>query len=428
MTLKKISRHRQRKIILRLSVCLVLILAIGSGIWVVLKQIPAYQIHQKVVKSEGEVIEIKSNKDKLSLWDKTVNYINEHQYQLKVVTDDYELVFNQVTNHLNLKLNVSYQEKEDYQGYIVDLSKYSQKDQLSSIVWLNNSKFKDETLNKYNQVDNTWVKDTDNTVSDESVILFGKVFNSTADLPSFMNVVINQTGEITEFEGLQAKSRDELIISIKDGVITASKEGKTFIDIYDQQGVDVIDSVEVYVTEKEYAPAITIEPQDGLTIVDGVLIVNKKYSLPSTYNPGLNPIVSSAFNKMKADASKEGLNIWNQSNFRSYQYQEKLYNEYVARDGKEKADTYSAKPGYSEHQTGLTIDMNTITDAFGDTKEGAWIKDNCHKYGFIVRYPKGKEDITGYKYEPWHIRYLGVELATAVYDSGLTLEEYLNID
>ena len=225
MTLKKISRRRQRKIILRLSVCLVLILAIASGIWVVLKQIPAYQIHQKVIKSEGEVIEIKSDKDKLSLWDKTVNYINEHQYQLKVVTDDYELVFNQVTNHLNLKLNVSYQEKEDYQGYVVDLSKYSQKDQLSSIVWLNNSKLKDETLNKYNQVDNTWVKDTDNTVSDESVILFGKVFNSTVDLPSFMNVVINQTGEITEFEGLQAKSRDESIISIKDGVITASKEG-----------------------------------------------------------------------------------------------------------------------------------------------------------------------------------------------------------
>src|SRR5699024_5056985 len=97
-------------------------------------------------------------------------------------------------------------------------------------------------------------------------------------------------------------------------------------------------------------------------------------------------------------------------------------------DGAEMADTYSARPGHSEHQTGLAFDLNEISDAFAGTPEAEWLAEHAHEYGFIIRYPADKEDITGYSYEPWHVRYLGKEIAEKVYESGLCLEEYLGID
>ena len=169
---------------------------------------------------------------------------------------------------------------------------------------------------------------------------------------------------------------------------------------------------------------------DGITYVNGILIANKTYALPSTYNPGgLTSETLAAFNEMKAAAyAEKGLSLTVCSGFRSYSYQATIYNNYVARDGKAKADTYSARPGHSEHQTGLAADINYAGDWFNTTPEAAWLAANCWKYGFIIRYPQGKQDITGYKYESWHVRYLGRELAKMVYDSGLTLEEYLGID
>jgi LAS superfamily LD-carboxypeptidase LdcB len=104
-----------------------------------------------------------------------------------------------------------------------------------------------------------------------------------------------------------------------------------------------------------------------------------------------------------------------------------VYNSYASRDGSAAADRYSARPGHSEHQSGLAFDLNTITEAFGYTPEGQWVAANAHRFGFIVRYPQGKEGSTGYIWEPWHLRYLGVDTATAVYNSGLSLEEYLGI-
>ncbi len=171
----------------------------------------------------------------------------------------------------------------------------------------------------------------------------------------------------------------------------------------------------------------TIETVDGVTYVNGILVVNKTYSLPSDYAPGVNSDAKAAFDKMRTAAAAEGLNIYISSSFRSYEYQNKIYNRYVSRDGKEKADTYSARPGHSEHQTGLAFDLNTIDDAFGKTPEGEWVAQHAHEYGFIIRYPADKVEITGFKYEPWHLRYLGTETASKVYESGLCLEEYLDI-
>lgn len=169
--------------------------------------------------------------------------------------------------------------------------------------------------------------------------------------------------------------------------------------------------------------------KDGITYVNGILIANKTYALPSTYSPGdVLPEAKSAFESMRVDAEKAGYKLKIVSGFRSYSYQSTLYNNYVARDGKAAADTYSARPGHSEHQTGLGMDINNASTSFNGTAEAKWIAANCWKYGFIIRYPQGKENITGYMYESWHVRYLGKQLAKEVYDSGLTLEEFLCID
>ena len=171
----------------------------------------------------------------------------------------------------------------------------------------------------------------------------------------------------------------------------------------------------------------SIEVVDGITYVNGILIANKTYSLPADYAPGVNEEAKAAFEQMKQAAAAEGLNIYISSAFRSYEYQTKIYNNYVARDGQQQADTYSARPGHSEHQTGLAFDLNSIDDSFANTPESDWVAQHAHEYGFIIRYPADKESVTGFKYEPWHLRYLGVDTATKVYESGLCLEEYLDI-
>lgn len=164
------------------------------------------------------------------------------------------------------------------------------------------------------------------------------------------------------------------------------------------------------------------------TYINGILIANKTYELPQTYDPGcLTEDTQKAFEIMQKDAAAQGLKLYIASGYRSYDLQKKIYNDYVNRDGQAEADTYSARPGHSEHQTGLAFDLNSIDDSFADTAEGKWVAQNCYKYGFIIRYPKSKESVTGYKYEPWHLRYLGTDTAAAVYNSGQCLEEYLGI-
>ena len=171
-----------------------------------------------------------------------------------------------------------------------------------------------------------------------------------------------------------------------------------------------------------------IKTVGGVTYVDGVLVANKTYRLPASYCPGyLTAECDRAYDSLKAAAAKAGYSLYISSGFRDYETQEAIYNRYVANDGKANADRYSARPGYSEHQTGLAIDLNGVSDSFGDTPTGKWVAAHCHEYGFILRYPKGKEAQTGYMYEPWHIRYVGKAVATKIAESGLCLEEYYGI-
>lgn len=176
---------------------------------------------------------------------------------------------------------------------------------------------------------------------------------------------------------------------------------------------------------------------------DVLVLCNKYNELPDGYEPSdlveitkgnaavgglkLRKEAAEAFDKLCAGAKQAGYTILGASAYRSYSYQSSLYNNYVAADGKEAADTYSARAGFSEHQTGLAIDVKNATvvyDKFGTTPEFQWAKDNIQKYGFIIRYLPSTIDITGYKSEEWHFRYVGVSTATAVYDMGITYDEY----
>ena len=166
-----------------------------------------------------------------------------------------------------------------------------------------------------------------------------------------------------------------------------------------------------------------------LKYVQGILIVNKKYALPSDYAPGEIPEAKQALLKLIAEMRNRGFDIsTSYSGFRTYWKQESLYNRYVSQDGKALADTYSARPGHSEHQTGLTYDLLHTNGALVEKEaEVLWIRENAAKYGFVVRYPKGKEHITGYQYEPWHLRYIG-DKAEHIMSFNLTLEEYLGVE
>lgn len=172
------------------------------------------------------------------------------------------------------------------------------------------------------------------------------------------------------------------------------------------------------------------------------VLVNKNNKLPSGFIPSnltILPLdVSNSnkylvkeaainYTKLSRDARNQGYTVIATSAYRDYKYQEKLYNYYVLNKGIDYADKCSARPGHSEHQTGLSLDVmgsNYDYDEFYDAKEYNWMLDNSYKYGFILRYPKDKEEITGFKFEPWHYRYVGQELATIIHDNDITLEEY----
>ena len=184
-------------------------------------------------------------------------------------------------------------------------------------------------------------------------------------------------------------------------------------------------------------------------VYDKYVIVNKKHSVSSSYVPKnlTTPNVSrrgellmtseaaKALEKMFAAAKKDGVTLVGGSGYRSYATQQSTYNYWVSVYGRSTADTISARAGYSEHQTGLAIDIsdasgaNYLSTSFENTAEGKWLRKHAHEYGFVLRYLKGKESITGYAYEPWHFRYIGTEYAKKIYNNGnyYTLEEYFGV-
>ena len=172
------------------------------------------------------------------------------------------------------------------------------------------------------------------------------------------------------------------------------------------------------------------------------ILVNKYYNVGQDYIPEnlelidnqyaignmkMVKVAKEAFESLSAAAKKENLNIIAMSTYRSYDYQTNLYNRYVAQDGKENADTYSGRPGHSEHQTGLAADVYNKTETYTNferTKEYQWMQNHAHEYGFILRFPEDKVDETGYQFESWHYRYVGIEAAKYIKEHNISFEEY----
>lgn len=210
------------------------------------------------------------------------------------------------------------------------------------------------------------------------------------------------------------------------------------------------DSSNMPVLSQNHNEDISLQTID--TTPDSITVfVNKEYALPADYIPNdlvvpdilfninrydekklLRQEAATAIEQLFESAEAEGLALYGISGYRSYKRQEEIYNTNIRTKGEEYTNRYSARPGHSEHQTGLVMDVSTasignrLEPVFAGTPEGIWLAENAHKFGFIIRYPKDKESITGYSYEPWHIRYVGTDLAQKIYDQNITLEDYYN--
>ena len=231
-------------------------------------------------------------------------------------------------------------------------------------------------------------------------------------------IPLTVSGGITAKDVVWTSSNPNILDVQPGGVITGLEQGACIVTA-SVEG----DKLEIPVTVRQ------LNVVNGCTYVDDILVANKSYSLPADYDPGMLPETKAAFESLCKYAAKEGLDIYEGSGYRDYYDQVMAYESMVSGYSKEYADAFSARPGHSEHQTGYTVDCNTINNEdFADTPEGRWLAAHCYEFGFIIRYPQGKEDITGYSYESWHIRYVGREHATAITQQKLTLEEYLDID
>lgn len=205
--------------------------------------------------------------------------------------------------------------------------------------------------------------------------------------------------------------------------VTTTGEYEIKINATDKNGNVSTQTVKVLVKD-QINPSNPTEVKP--TYIKGILLVNKEYGIPPSLG-GENASANAALYQLQQSAASAGFDLPLLSGYRSYEYQVSLYNSYVERDGQEAADRYSARPGHSEHQTGLCFDVGSIDNDYGETNAGKWLAQHAHEYGFIIRFPEGKEHITGYMYEPWHVRFVGSEVAKEIYKQNITLEEYLNV-
>ena len=407
-------------------------------------------LYNKILNSSATDVLIDKKYDTLKIYEKTYNMIKSDNVSVVINDGITKVYLDSKKIKLNMDINVdTYEQKVNYKGFDNNYSlfienkgivKKASKVEINLPDYLKKNKIVDvygiKSNGNVNQVSlGVKVKNTvvikPNDIYTKYFITYVKLDDmKTSDITVSKGDVINlnikyvpEYATVKDFEYIKI---GDIFMLNNNGNIVAKESGSDSIKIK-----HVIDDVEKEIKIKVNKDEVEdkIIEKDGLTYVNGILIANKTYSLPSDYDPGsLKEEAQSAFDEMKADALKDDIELWIQSGYRSYSLQEELYNRYVEEDGKEVADTYSARPGHSEHQTGLAMDLNIIDSSFEGTPEAIWIEENCYKYGFIIRYPKGKEKITGYMYEPWHLRYLGKDIAKKVYESKLTLEEYLGID
>lgn len=246
----------------------------------------------------------------------------------------------------------------------------------------------------------------------------------------------------TKIEELLTTEKNEKLINILKQKYFLIKNLDKYLEYSDKNSdldlQEVVALVNVH-RDKDYYD----DMEETDTSLGNIMLVNKYNALSKDYevenltnisktygygdNKKLNKEAYDAFIDLAEDAKKEGYTILIVSSYRSYKDQEDVWKDYKASFGTRKADAYAARAGSSEHETGLAIDVADYydeNDKFEDTDSFKWMQANAHKYGYILRYPKGKENITGYSYEAWHYRYVGIETATKVYNEGITYDEY----
>ena len=448
--MRRRKRLRVDRILYCLGILVVLIYLIVFGISSLIK----YNIHKNVV--ENQIL--KTNKTNLKVWTKTINYINENVDEITLRHDGYDVILNgnYIKNHINLDLN----------KYTTKITKDLFKNQ--KVLYIKQNELLDEALSiklkmpyflrRNNEVDIYGVKKGKYELYKRRVKVKDKYisFDTSEDYDDyFITYVpldsINTKTVLTCYVGdeldidfkfvpsnatnksIKYKASNDLL-EIKGSKITAKKKGNTVLTIKNEKN-NISTDVKITIKAKKKKKVVKEEEKkyeivnkDGLYYIEDILIVNKTYPLPSDYDPGkLSDEYMDAFYEMQAHAELDGIDLWIQSGYRSYDTQVSIYNNYVAMDGQAAADTYSSRPGHSEHQSGLAADINNPDESFNGTEAAEWLKNNCYKYGFIVRFPEGKEEYTGYIYESWHLRYVGKEWAKKITESGKSLEEYFGI-
>lgn len=442
---KKKRRLRKDRVLLLIIIIIALIFIINMTKTFIYNQI----VYSRVSNLKSNTINLNSKNNTIKLNKKTIKYINNSKKIVSINNKDITIYMDSkiLTNNIDLNIN-TYIGKIDNSNFNYSNALYI--DSNNIVKKSNKIKIKLPNFLKKNDVVDIYGIDNDNNINiiekENKIKNKSITFNLSKKYVKYFITYIKVT-DIEVDSKIEVLQNQVLNFKIKYFPTTATTKEVTYDNIGDAFVIRNNNLVsrkkgeykitlnvkntnikkDVTIKVKENKPKI--EVKDGLTYINDILIVNKTYNLPKDYDPGsLKEEAVNAFEKMRDAAKADNIKLWIASGYRSYSTQDELYNYYVKIDGKKKADTYSARPGYSEHQTGFAMDLNIIDSSFEGTPEAIWLENNSYKYGFIIRYPKGKEGITGYKYEPWHVRYLGEKLAKNVYDSGLTLEEYLNID
>lgn len=249
------------------------------------------------------------------------------------------------------------------------------------------------------------------------------------------------------FDDLTTWALTDLQLQHDDANITGTYDEQTKNVINDILDGNIEITPEKELNKPENPDQFTEEIENPYEILS---LINKQYALPSDYKPKdlvvpevrfpfeedvekkqLRKVAADALEEMFKASEAAGLELFAQSGFRSYDRQEAIFATNVDQHGEDAANKFSARPGESEHQSGLVMDVTSpgvnyeLVEEFGETDEGKWVKEHAHEYGFIIRYPKGKESITKYQFEPWHLRYVGKQAAEEIVNKDITLEEYL---
>lgn len=289
----------------------------------------------------------------------------------------------------------------------VDLEKVAEHDYIDVLLDIvNDDNFKLENLNKY-------LDYYENGMNGSAIVyIINNDVNYTYNdkLVSIMNHKYFIAGNLDRYMNFESDNIDEIITAVNTNI---DKDFYTDIVSSDVSKGNLLIVNKYYKLDNGYHYGNLIEMSTRYSVNSGQKLSSEAYE---------------AFKKLVEAGEKEEVYIRNLSAYRSYSRQSDIYNNYKNHHGLEWTDKWSARPGHSEHQTGLALDvtkkgMNTF-DGFENTKEFNWISNNAHLYGFILRYPKDKTYITGYGYEPWHYRYVGVDVATYIYENDITFEEY----